>query len=270
MMLNPLPLLLILFALFHSSISINIYGSSPTCTPESSFTVVTINGAGLDGQNISINLAGNTLDSSLIINTNDAAVTFLAPKLNAGVYDLQLCSQASLFNCSQVCVNNCSTDADNTTSCTTNCTEQCTQINSTCYTTSSLTVYSLPPILLNINPSLITQKTNVSLYGKNFLNCGAATSVRLQSTDKVQVFPAWVNSATEIIFYADTTFSGIITLSLDGQHYDSIAASSIVLTMEDNSSGSQDSSSESPDPDHGGSHILLLSNSNTFLNYLLP
>lgn len=257
---NPLshiPLLLILFALIHSSISVDISNMDPTCAPESSFTVISVYGTGFSNQIINITIGTQLLDPSFIINIQDFKLTFLTPKtLTAGVYPLQVCAQG--YTCSQVCVNNCTTPAPINSTCTETCTEECTTLNTTCLNPPSLIVYSLPAILLNIYPSSIAQSTNVSVYGKNFLDCGVAT-VQLQSEDKVTIFPAWVNSSTEMIFYADNSFTGIITVSLDGQHFDSVSASPIFLTMRGKSTG--DSSSSSSDDDHrkgGGPNYIWL------------
>lgn len=70
--------------------------------------------------------------------------------------------------------------------------------------------------------------------------------MRIESPDSVQDYPAWFNSSTEIVFLADShTISGLITLSLDGQHFDSLSASPIML----NASAMPHSSSDS---DGGG------------------
>jgi hypothetical protein len=255
--------LFVVLSLVCPALSSYIYGMTPTCGPEFSYSILTINGTGFLGQNITINVGAQSLDPSFILSLENTSISFLTPKnLTSGVYEVQLCSEGPLFNCSYVCSNctippsdNCTTPGctNSTTNSTTCCSEQCNLINSTtsCLTTAQYIVYNIPPILLSISPSLVDHKTNVSLFGKQFINCGRPT-VRVQSATAIQDIPAWFNSSTEVVFYVDHNIpSGVVSLSLDGQHFDSLSVSSITLTNSPQYSSDSDSVSAGP----GGGHI---------------
>lgn len=242
-----------LLSLICPAFSINLYGMLPTCGPELSYSILTFNGTGFVGQNITIYIGAQSLDPSFTLSVDNTSLSFLTPKsLVSGEYDVQLCSQAPFFNCSYVCSNCSSNDS-------TCCQEQCTPLNPTsnCVTTALYTVYNIPPILLDISPSSVLHKSNVSLFGQHFINCGRPT-VRVQSTAAVQDIPAFFNSSTEIIFYVDhSVSSGVVTLSLDGQHFDSLSVSPITLTNSPQYSSDSDSMSAGP----GGSRIFSPSSS---------
>lgn len=260
-------LFLLSFAFFHSSLAINIYGTYPTCAPESTFTVITLNATGFDNNNFTIQVGSQAIDTSHIVNVDNTSLSFLTPNnLVAGSYNIQVCSPSAIYNCTTVCVNNCTspvinctspacnkTNGDDNSTCTETCSQVCVKLDS-CVVAESLVVYNIPPILLKLQPSSITPKTYLSLFGKNFLDCGVP-SIRLQSMNNVQVFPARLNSSSELVFYVDAEgLSGIITVGLDGQHFDSVSVSPITLNVA-RSSPPGSSDSENPDPDHDA-HIL--------------
>jgi len=128
----------------------------------------------------------------------------------------------------------------------------------TCFTAASFTVYDIPAIITSINPPTISQNSQVTLTGKHFLNCGKAT-VRLQSTTRIKDYPALFNNsagtvqeASVVVFHAEASFSGTVSLSLDGVHFDSLSIYPITLTVTKpggDSSSSDDSDSVSPNPD---------------------
>jgi hypothetical protein len=255
---------LLLLALVAPTISMNIYGMTPTCGPELSFSILTINGTGFLGQNISINIGAQPLDPSFFVSLDNSSISFLTPKsLTYGIYEVQLCSQGPLFNCTYVC-SNCTTPNDNCTTpqctnSTTNssicCQEQCIPLNSTtsCLTTAQYTIYNIPPILSKISPSSVEHKSNVSLFGQHFINCGKPT-VRVQSSTATQDIPAWFNSSNELVFYVNHSIpSGVVTLSLDGQHFDSLSISPITLTNSPQYASDSDSMSSLP----GGGCIFI-------------
>eukprot|EP00026_Physarum_polycephalum_P009475 Phypoly_transcript_09600.p1 GENE.Phypoly_transcript_09600~~Phypoly_transcript_09600.p1 ORF type:complete len:308 (+),score=29.53 Phypoly_transcript_09600:422-1345(+) len=258
--------LLLLSLVVSPVLSMNIYGMSPTCGPELSFSILTINGTGFLGQNISISIGAQPIDPSFFISMDNSSLSFLTPKnLTYGIYEVHLCSQGPLFNCTYVC-SNCTTPNDNCTTpqcnnSTTNssicCQEQCVPLNSTtsCLITAHYTVYSIPPILSSISPSSVAHKSNVSLFGQHFINCGRPT-VRIQSSTSTQDIPAWFNSSNEVVFYVNHNIpSGVVTLSLDGQHFDSLSISPITLTNSPQYESDSDSMSA---PGGGGSNYVWL------------
>ena len=249
----PLLLSVALTFLVCPALSINIYGMAPTCGPELSHSILTFDGTGFQGQNITINIGTQSLDPSFTLSMDNTSLSFLTPKnLTSGVYQVQICSQGPLFNCSYVC-SNCTITNTNSITNSTCCKEQCIPLNSTssCSTTAQYTVYNIPPILLDISPSSVEHKSNVSLFGKHFINCGRPT-VRVQSTTSFQDIPAWFNSSTEVIFHVNHSISsGLISFSLDGQHFDSLSVSPITLTNSPQYSSDSDSMSALP----GGGRI---------------
>lgn len=235
----------VLLFLLSPVFSINIYGMTPTCGPELSYSILTLNGTGFQGQNITLFVGDQSLDSSLTLSVSNTSLSFLTPKnLASGVYPIKMCSQAPLFNCSYVC-SNCTLPNNSTYSC---CEEQCISSNSTsCLTTASYTVYNIPPILLNISPSAVEHKTNVSINGQHFIDCGIQPTVRIQSTSSIKDIPAVFNSSSSIFFYVDHDIpSGVLSVSLDGQHYDSLSGSPIILTNAQQYSSDSDSMSAVP------------------------
>lgn len=201
------------------------------------------------------------MDPSYIFATTNTSVSLLTPKnLTKGIYPIQVCSAYPYYNCSTTCTQVCSTPAptifpSNCTNCTTpspNCTQVCTpycvllNITTACITIAQYTVYDIPPILLSVSPSTVTTRSNVSLFGQNFAQCGSSMVVRIQSPNSIQDIPAWFNTSTQILFTANSrTQSGIITLSMDGQHFDSLSASQIMIDVTDDSSSSDNMSSDS-------------------------
>jgi hypothetical protein len=95
--------------------------------------------------------------------------------------------------------------------------------NRTCIATPTpFTPYEVPPILMDftINP------TNVTLTGHNFLQqCGNATKARISSSSSIEDIPAHVISPSEVVFFlrAGRGVTGVISLGLDGQHFDSLS-----------------------------------------------
>jgi len=130
---------------------------------------------------------------------------------------------------------------------------------------ASYTTYEVPPILTSISPSPASPHTNVSIFGLNFADCGGSLLVRIQSASSFQYIPAWFNTSSQIIFPTDRhTISGIISVSLDGQHFDSLTASPLLLTM-----GNGGSSSDSDSFGSSSSDQFSPSNANWTWLYIL-
>jgi len=174
----------------------NITDFAPTCGPTNSYSIVSITGDGFS--NTSYVIFGTAVvPPSDILSVSPTSIVFVTPSVIPDVPSISLLV--------------------------------CDEVSGICEDTpTTFSPYKLPVILID----LTLNSTTALITGKNLQACGSSSVIRISSPSSIQDIPATVVSSSQLVFgIKGKSLSGVVSLALDGQHFDALSAKQLSINI---------------------------------------